>query len=104
MYNVLEFKRCIYRNKEYKLGVKVDINLGLDYVRCDWCICIKKGKFCKCIKLYYCEVGFLKCKVEDYEWFFGKCCFECKWKSKLFIVYSFFNFCFVCVFWVLVCV
>lgn len=76
-----EPKRCTYRNKEYKPGAKVDINLGPDYARCDRCTCTKKGKFRKCTKLYYCEVGFLKCKVEDYEWLPGKCCPECKRKS-----------------------
>ncbi|XP_027052432.1 uncharacterized protein LOC113679671 [Pocillopora damicornis] len=74
-------KTCTYRNKEYKPGAKVDINLGPDYARCDRCTCTKKGKFRKCTKLYYCEVGFLKCKVEDYEWLPGKCCPECKRKS-----------------------
>ena len=104
LHNVSEPKRCTYRNKEYKPGAKVDINLGPDYARCDRCTCTKKGKFRKCTKLYYCEVGFLKCKVEDYEWLPGKCCPECKRKSKLPTVHSFLNPRFVCVPWVLVCV
>ena len=104
LHNVSEPKRCTYRNKEYKPGAKVDINLGPDYARCDRCTCTKKGKFRKCTNLYYCEVGFLKCKVEDYEWLPGKCCPECKRKSKLPTVHSFLNPRFACVPWVLVCV
>ena len=104
LHNVSEPKRCTYRNKEYKPGAKVEINLGPDYARCDRCTCTKKGKFRKCTKLYYCEVGFLKCKVEDYEWLPGKCCPECKRKSKLPTVHSFLNPRFACVPWVLVCV
>ncbi|KAJ7391736.1 hypothetical protein OS493_016021 [Desmophyllum pertusum] len=73
-------KRCSYNGKKYKQGTVLDINMKPDYARCDRCTCIKR-KFQNCTKIFDCEVGYLQCSIDEYEWRNGDCCPSCKRKS-----------------------
>jgi len=73
-------KKCRYKGKRYPQGATIDRPVTPDYAHCERCTCVGR-KFKNCKKIYHCELGYLPCGKEDYEFLPGECCPVCKQKA-----------------------
>jgi len=74
-------KKCRYKGKRYPQGATIDRPVTPDYAHCERCTCVGR-KFKNCKKIYHCELGYLPCGKEDYEFLPGECCPVCKQKGQ----------------------